>query len=132
MVDAALFKRIAPFLCARSYQYGFRVIGFGLPSGRFRVLDVVIDVAPDEPVITYLRDLTRLGLPFKLEPEASPAQGTAKSGIRNPKSEVRQVQVKRFRGACLGRNGNFRCVDSARGIRPSSIFLQPSAFSQDA
>jgi len=90
VVDAALFKRIAPFLTARSYQYSFRVVGFGLPSGRFRVLDAVIDVAPDEPVVTYLRDITRLGLPFKLEPEI-PAQTTAKSNSKTrpgPKTEA--------------------------------------------
>ena len=92
VVDAALFKRIAPFLCARSYQYSFRVVGFGLPSGRFRVLDVVIDVAPDEPVVTYLRDLTRLGLPFKLEPEnqaqSAKLKAQEKSKARKSKSAL--------------------------------------------
>ena len=73
VVDAARFKQLAPFLSTRSHQFSFRVVGFGLPSGRFRVLDVVIDLAQDDPVVTYLRDLTRLGLPFRLEPE-SPAQ----------------------------------------------------------
>jgi hypothetical protein len=81
VVDAEIFKRIAPFLTARSYQYSFRVVGFGLPSGRFRVLDVVMDLAPDEPVVTYLRDITRLGLPFKLETERLEAH-VAKSGTR--------------------------------------------------
>ena len=132
VVDAALFKSIAPYLCARSYQYSFRVVGFGLPSGRFRVLDVVIDAAPDEPVITYLRDLTRLGLPFKLEPEVSPVQGTAKSGLRNPKSEARRARTHSFRGACLGRNGAIGCVAGIRGVRPSSFCLLPSSFPHDA
>jgi hypothetical protein len=78
VVDAALFKRIAPFLTARSYQYSFRVVGFGLTSGRFRVLDVVIDVAPDEPGITYMRDITRLGAPFKFE-ATEPTQVSVRS-----------------------------------------------------
>ena len=81
-VDAALFKRIAPFLTARSYQYSFRVAGYGVPSGRFRVLDVVIDLASGESVVTYLRDLTRLGLPFKLEPEVLPAQAKSSQRLR--------------------------------------------------
>jgi hypothetical protein len=76
VVDAARFKQMAPYLTARSRQYSFRVVGFGLPSGRFRVLDVVIDLAQDDPVVTYLRDLTRLGLPFRLEPEL-PTQSAA-------------------------------------------------------
>src|SRR5262245_26570448 len=78
VVDATRFKQLAPFLAARSYQYSFRVVGYGLPSGRFRVLDVIIDLASGEPVVTYLRDLTRLGVPFKLEPEV-PMEVTAKS-----------------------------------------------------
>jgi hypothetical protein len=95
VVDAARFKQLAPFLTARSHQFGFRVVGFGLPSGRFRVLDVVIDLAQDEPVVTYLRDLTRLGLPFRLEPEL-PAQtasqarkeerGKGRSDDKHPRS----------------------------------------------
>lgn len=68
-VDVATFKRIAPFLTAQSYQFSFHVIGYGLPSGRYRVLEVSIDVADAEPRITSLRDITRLGLPFKLTTE---------------------------------------------------------------
>jgi len=67
LVDAELFKQIAPRLTARSYQYSFHVVGYGVPSGRYRVLEVIIDLGQGKPVITYLRDLTRLGLPFKIE-----------------------------------------------------------------
>ena len=81
-VEAALFKRIAPFLTARSYQYSFRVVGYGVPSGRFRVLDVMIDLASGEPTVTYLRDLTRLGLPFNLEREGLPAQAKSANPIQ--------------------------------------------------
>src|ERR1043166_457160 len=65
LVDSSLFKRVAPFLAARSFQYSFHVVGYALPSARYRVLDVIIDVASGKPRITYLRDLTHLGLPFK-------------------------------------------------------------------
>ena len=103
-MDAPRFKQLTPFLTARSYQYSFRVVGYGLPSGRFRVLDVIIDLASGEPVVTYLRDLTRLGVPFKLEPEI-PIEVTAKSESRNPKSEgrpkteVRRARARSFTGA---------------------------------
>ncbi|MSU60841.1 MAG: hypothetical protein EXS31_00345 [Pedosphaera sp.] len=73
VVDAALFKRIAPHLTARSYQYSFHVVGYGLPSGRFRALDVIIDLSGGEPRVSYLRDLTRLGIPFALEAERTEA-----------------------------------------------------------
>ncbi len=66
VVDAPLFKQLAPFLTARSFQYSFHVVGYGLPSGRYRVLDVIIDLAGDKPVVSFLRDLTKLGLPIPL------------------------------------------------------------------
>ncbi|MBN2508406.1 MAG: general secretion pathway protein GspK [Verrucomicrobia bacterium] len=67
VVSAEVFKQIAPHLTARSYQYRFHVIGFGVPSGRYRVFDVVLDFGPAEPAIAYLREITRLGIPFKIE-----------------------------------------------------------------
>jgi type II secretory pathway component PulK len=69
LVDVPTFKRIAPQLTAQSYQFSFHVIGYAVPSGRYRVLDVTIDVAGNEPRITSLRDITRLGLPFNLQSE---------------------------------------------------------------
>jgi hypothetical protein len=41
-----------------------------VPSGRYRVLEVMIDLAEGKPVITYLRDLTRLGMPFKVNADS--------------------------------------------------------------
>lgn len=64
LVDAARFRQIAPRLTARSYQYSFRVLGYGLPSGRYCVLDVMIDTAGMAPAILAVRDLSRFGLPF--------------------------------------------------------------------
>lgn len=74
LVDAAVFKQIAPRLTARSFQYSFHVVGYGVPSGRYRVLDVILDFGQIKPVIVYLRDITRLGLPFRIE--ASPLEAT--------------------------------------------------------
>jgi type II secretory pathway component PulK len=64
LVDADLFRRIAPRLTARGSRYGFHVVGFGRPSGRFRVFEVIVDTLPGEPEIAYLRELTRLGVPY--------------------------------------------------------------------
>ncbi len=76
LVKADGFKTLAPFLTARSYQFRFQVIGYALPSGRYRVLEAVIDTAGKKPAIIYLRDLTRLGLPFALQPPMeAPAHG---------------------------------------------------------
>lgn len=68
------FKAVAPHLTARSYQFECRVAGYGLPSGRFRVLDVAIDTSSGRPVVTRLVDVTRLGFP--LLPENSDEPGT--------------------------------------------------------
>jgi type II secretory pathway component PulK len=79
VMDAATFKRLAPFLTARSYQFSFQVVGFGVPSGRFRRLEVVIDSSELTPRVVYLRDLTRLGLPFTLEPASTEAPAEARA-----------------------------------------------------
>jgi DNA uptake protein ComE-like DNA-binding protein len=82
VVDAATFKKVAPYLTARSYQFSFQVIGFGVPSGRFRRLEVVIDSSELTPRIVYLRDLTRLGMPFKLEPATTEAPAQARASAK--------------------------------------------------
>jgi hypothetical protein len=69
LIDADKFKQVAPLLTTRSRQFSFQVIGYGVPSGRYRVLEAIIDVAGSEPAVTYLRDITRLGLPFQIQPE---------------------------------------------------------------
>ena len=71
LLDAAKFKQVASLLTTRSRQFSFQVIGYGMPSGRYRVLEAMIDVAGYEPAVTYLRDITRLGLPFRIAPEAN-------------------------------------------------------------
>ena len=71
IVKADVFKKLAPFFTARSWQYSFNVVGYGVPSGRYRVLQVIIDLAGDKPRIIYLRDLTRLGPPFRFETDTT-------------------------------------------------------------
>jgi hypothetical protein len=83
VVDAESFKRIAPYLTARGSQFSFQVVGFGVPSGRFRRLEIVIDSSELTPRVVYLRDLTRLGAPFKLEPETTEAPKEARASERS-------------------------------------------------
>ena len=69
VVDAETFKAVAPRLTARGYQYHIRCIGFGSQSGRYRIIEAEVDLAKGKPRISYLRDITRLGLPFPLDVE---------------------------------------------------------------
>ena len=64
VVSAETFKTVAPLLTTRSYQYRVRSFGYRPEGGRFCVLEAVIDTASGEPRIKYLRELTRLGVPF--------------------------------------------------------------------
>jgi DNA uptake protein ComE-like DNA-binding protein len=66
VLAAEEFRRAAPQITTRSQQFRFNVVGYALPSGRYRVYEVVIDTADREPQILYLRDITRFGLPFAL------------------------------------------------------------------
>jgi DNA uptake protein ComE-like DNA-binding protein len=78
LLDAGQFKKLAPYLTARSLQFHLQVVGYGVPSGRYRVLEAIIDLAGPKPVIAYLRDITRLGLPFKID--ASNEDDSARPG----------------------------------------------------
>ena len=71
LLEADVFKSVAPYLTARSFQYHFHVVAYAVPSGRYRVFEAVIDTAPDQPTISYVRDLTRLGLPFSISTETA-------------------------------------------------------------
>lgn len=84
VVDAARFQRIAPQLTARSFQFQFHVVGYGVPSGRYRVLEVEIDVAAGERRVTGLRDVTKLGIPFPLVGEELRAN-TVAGGSSQPR-----------------------------------------------
>jgi len=69
LLDAEEFKAVAPHVTARGFQFSVRCVGFGVPCGRYRVLEAVVDLAGQTPRIAYLRDITRLGMPFALDPE---------------------------------------------------------------
>ena len=82
LVDAAKFKALAPYITARSLQFHCQVIGYGVQSGRFRVLEAIIDVAGYDPEISYLRDVTRSGLPFALPTVTRESLSTMSSSRR--------------------------------------------------
>ena len=69
LVGAEKFKQIAPLLTGRSFQYHVQVVGYGVTSGQFCVLEAIVDLADGSSRIVYLRDLTRLGLPFAVAGE---------------------------------------------------------------
>lgn len=80
VLDAGQFKAVAPNLTARTLQFHLRVVGYGVPSGRYRVLEAVIDTAGPKPAIVYLRDITRLGLPFRIQTNLEEAPESEQPG----------------------------------------------------
>jgi len=73
LVGSTEFKAIAPLLTARGFQYHVQVVGYGVRSGRFCVLEAIVDLAGDSPRVIYLRNLTHLGMPFALNSEQQEA-----------------------------------------------------------
>ena len=69
------FMRLYPYMTARSWQFHFYVIGYAVPSGRYRILEVIVDTACEVPQPVLIRDLTRLGMPFKVENDGSQDAG---------------------------------------------------------
>ena len=63
------FAQLEPYLTARSFQYHVQVIGYGIPSGKYRVLEAIVDLIGPTPRIIYLRDLTKLGIPYHFNPQ---------------------------------------------------------------
>jgi type II secretory pathway component PulK len=62
VLEAASYKQVAPRLGSRSRQFRIRSVGYGVPSGQFRVLEAVVDTMSGTPRVVYFRELTRLGL----------------------------------------------------------------------
>ncbi len=64
VVSADFFKKIAPYLTARTYQFRLRSFGYSMEHGTFCLLEAVVDLGSGRPQIVYVRDLTRLGVPM--------------------------------------------------------------------
>ena len=67
LVDARGFKVLVRRVTSRGFQFRIRCVGFGRPSGQFRVLEVVVDLARGSQRIFYVRDITQLGLPIAMD-----------------------------------------------------------------
>ena len=69
LLDAGQFRQIEPRISARSFQFHVQVIGYALPSGRYCVIEAIVDLIGPKPRILYLRDLTKLGVPYHFKPQ---------------------------------------------------------------
>jgi len=69
VLDADQYKLMAPRLTTRSFQFRVFCVGFAYPSGRYCILEATLDLSRVNPRITYLRDITRLGMPFATDVE---------------------------------------------------------------
>ena len=95
LADAETFRRIAPSLTARSYQFRFRVAGYGLPSGQFAVIEAVVDAAVRPARILMIRDLTRQGFPFSLDQAlGAPWQAALQPAFNTPPEGKVQATTK--------------------------------------
>ena len=63
-----------------------------MPSGRYRVLEAVVDVAAPAPRVVYLRDITRLGLPFDLR-EKNMAKPDATAVLHHAPGTFAQINL---------------------------------------
>ena len=64
MASSGAFKVVGPYITARSFQFRLRSMGYNPASGRYCVLEAVIDTAGPTARVVYLRDLTGLGVPL--------------------------------------------------------------------
>jgi DNA uptake protein ComE-like DNA-binding protein len=122
LVDADQFKKLMPYLTARAYQFHIQVVAYGLPSGRYRVLESVIDIAGSQPTIVYLRDITRLGLPFRIDAtgEGDRPGNTSPSDQQQARSNSDRIPARRrASGVKLPRHGS----GSGTGLRLSRFTL---------
>jgi len=69
LLDAEQFKQIESQITARSFQFHVQVMGYALPSGKYCVVEAIVDLIGPEPKILYLRDLTKLGVPYHFTPQ---------------------------------------------------------------
>lgn len=116
LLDASQFKALAPYITARASQFHLHVVGYGVPSGRYRVLEAIVDTAGQKPAIIYLRDITRLGLPFPVrtmldeEAPASEPSGDLARLPRHPKTAA--AALPSLGGGRTGLPGGFAAFTS--------------------
>ncbi len=105
LVDSSQFKKLSPYVTARAFQFHCHVVGYGVPSGRYRVLETIFDVAGQQPAIIYLRDITRLGLPFRIDSNTESEIGSSE-----------KLSASSRTGA--GQNRRFEAIGTTRFSQP--------------
>ena len=66
-LDAATFRKIAPYITIKAYQYHVEVVGYADHLKVARRLEWIIEMVGPIAQIKYHRDLTRLGLAWPLD-----------------------------------------------------------------
>ena len=69
-IDAATFKRIAPYITTKSSQFHVEIIGYADHLKIARRLEWIIEMVGPLAQIKYYRDLTRLGVAWPLDIES--------------------------------------------------------------
>ena len=69
-VDWATFRRIAPYITTKAYQYHVEVVGYADHLKVSRRLEWILEMVGPIAQIKYHRDLTRLGLAWPLDDES--------------------------------------------------------------
>jgi type II secretory pathway component PulK len=75
-VTPAQFRRVAPYLTARSFQFEVEVLGYADHVKTFRRLEWIVEMIGPVAQIKYYRDLTRLGFAWPIDDESVLVQGT--------------------------------------------------------
>ncbi|MBI5865775.1 MAG: general secretion pathway protein GspK [Planctomycetes bacterium] len=76
-VDAMTFKRIAPYVTTKSYQFHVEVIGYADHAKIMRRLEWIIEMVGPMAQVKYHRDLTGLGMGFPIDSEQVVAENGA-------------------------------------------------------
>ncbi len=64
LLNADAFKQVAPYLTTRPSQFHFLVAAYAIPAGNYCILEAIVDAVAKPPALLFLRDVSRLGLPF--------------------------------------------------------------------
>ena len=74
-LDAGTFKRIAPYITTKAYQFHVEVVGYADHLKISKRLEWVIEMVGPLAQVKYHRDLTRLGLAWPLDSETVIVEG---------------------------------------------------------
>jgi type II secretory pathway component PulK len=75
------FKKVEPYLTARSLQYTIESIGFADHVGAFKRLQVIIEMRGQLGQVLYYRDLTQLGLGYPIRSDEEGMSSFARTNL---------------------------------------------------